>query len=74
MKYAHWYPFAALAAGTATAQSSARPDPADANARVPAATYRSAFEGYRHLEGEARTAWREANEAVSPGTRGDRNV
>jgi len=64
MKHAHWYLLAALAAGTATAQSGARPDPADADARVPAVTYRSAFESYRRLEGEARTAWREANEEV----------
>lgn len=64
MKHAHWCLLAAFAAGTATAQSGKRPDPADADARVPAATYRSAFEGYRRLEGEARTNWRAANEEV----------
>lgn len=64
MKHAHWYLLAALAAGTATAQSGPRPDPADPEARVPAATYRSAFEGYRRAEDAARASWREANEEV----------
>lgn len=64
MKHAHWCLLAALAAGTATAQSGPRPDPANPEARVPAATYRSAFDGYRRAEGEARTNWREANEEV----------
>ena len=64
MKHAHWCLLAALAAGTATAQSGSRPDPANPEARVPAATHRSAFEGYRRLEGEARTGWRGANEEV----------
>lgn len=64
MQQAHWYLLAALAAGTATAQSGPRPDPADPEARVPAATYRSAFDGYRRVEGEARKDWREANEEV----------
>lgn len=64
MKHAHWCLLAALAAGTATAQSGSRPDPANPEARVPAATYRSALEGYQRAEGEARTSWREANEEV----------
>ena len=65
MKHAHWCLLAALAAGIATAQSGSRPDPANPDARVPAANYRSAFDGYRRVEDAARTSWREANEEVS---------
>jgi hypothetical protein len=64
MKHAYLCLLAALAAGTATAQSGSRLDPADPEARVPAATYRSAFDGYRRVEGEARKDWREANDEV----------
>lgn len=42
MKHAHWYLLAALAAGTATAQSGPRPDPANPEARVPAARDKAA--------------------------------
>lgn len=64
MKHAYWYLRAALAAGTATAQPGTCPDPADADAPVPAPTQRSAFEGYRRLERAERIARREANEEV----------
>jgi hypothetical protein len=64
MKHTYWLLLAALAAGAAVAQSGARPDPADPNARVPETAYRSAFEGYRNHELSRQTPWRDANEAV----------
>lgn len=64
MKHAHWLLLAALAAGTAVADSGKRPDPADPKEKAPAAVYRSAFEGYRALGEPKRTPWREANEEV----------
>jgi hypothetical protein len=54
-----------LAAGTATAQIPARPDLTDPEARVPAPTYRSAFEGFRRLEETPRTDWRQANDEAA---------
>jgi len=65
MKHVPWYLLAALAAGTATAQIPARPDPTNPAARVPAPTYRSAFEGFRRLEETPRTGWREANDEAA---------
>jgi hypothetical protein len=65
MKHVLWYLLAALAAGTATAQAPARPDPADSAARAPAPTYRSAFESFRRLEEAPRRDWREANEEAA---------
>lgn len=65
MKHSHWLLFAALAAGTVSAQTPARPDPADSAARVPAPTYRSAFEGFRRLDEAPRRDWREANEEAA---------
>lgn len=62
MKRSHWVWLAALAAGTATAQGPARPDPADPSARAPSPHYRSAFEGYRRIENGPRPSWREAND------------
>jgi hypothetical protein len=64
MKHAHWLLLAALAAGTASAQSGARPDPADPDARVPETAYRSAFDGHRNHELSKQIPWREANEEV----------
>jgi hypothetical protein len=64
MNHAYLCVLAALAASTATAQSGSRLNPADPEARVPAATYRSTFDGYRRVEGEARKDWREANDEV----------
>lgn len=65
MKHAPWYLLAALAAGTASAQTGARPDPADPQARAPAPVYRSAFEGFRRIEDGRRLGWREANEEAA---------
>ena len=65
MKHVPWYLLAALAAGTATAQIPARPDPTNPAARVPAPPYRSAFEGFRRLEETPRTGWREANDEAA---------
>ena len=65
MKHVPWYLFAALAAGPATAQIPARPDPTNPAARVPAPPYRSAFEGFRRLEETPRTRWREANDEAA---------
>lgn len=56
---------AALAAGDASAQSGSRANPADPEVRVPPATYRSAFEGFRRLDAGQRTNWREANEEAA---------
>ena len=51
-----------LAAAT-TAQS--RPDPLDAKAVVPAASYESSFSQYRHLGDEKAVSWRDANDTVA---------
>lgn len=65
MKHSHWFWLAALAAGTASAQAPARPDPSDPAAGVPAPAYRSAFEGFRRLEHRPRADWRESNEGAA---------
>ncbi len=65
MKQSHWFLLAALAAGNATAQTPARPDPADPAARTPAPTYRSAFEGYKRIESAEPKSWREANDETA---------
>jgi hypothetical protein len=65
MKHIPWYLLAALAAGTASGQTPAHPDPADPAVRVPAPTYRSAFEGYRRLEIGDPPRWREANDEAA---------
>jgi len=64
MKHALWLLPAALAAGAAAAQTGARPDPADPNARVPETVYRSTFDGYRMHELSKQIPWREANQEV----------
>ena len=64
MKHAHWLLLAALAAGNAGAQSAARPDPADPDARVPETAYRSAFDDYQVHELSRQTPWCDANEEV----------
>lgn len=64
MQHRHWIWFAALAAGSAAAQSAARPDPADPAVRVPETAYRSAFEDYRRHDLSKQTPWREANDEV----------
>jgi hypothetical protein len=42
----------------------ARPDPLDAKASVPALSYRSSFSRYRGLGDDKSVTWREANDAV----------
>lgn len=64
MKHAPWLLLAALAAGTASAQSAARPDPADPAVRVPETVHRSAFEDYRNHDLSKQIPWRAANEEV----------
>lgn len=64
MQHRHWIWLAALAAGSAAAQSAARPDPADPAVRVPETAYRSAFEDYRRHDLSKQTPWREANDEV----------
>lgn len=44
---------------------SVRADPLDAQARVPAAAYRSALDGYRRLGEDTRVDWKAANERVN---------
>jgi len=65
MEHVLWYSLAALAAGTALAQTDNRPGPADPQARTPAPVYRSAFEGFRRLEEERRANWGKANEEAA---------
>ena len=43
----------------------ARPDPLDAKASVPALSYRSSFSRYRGLGDDKPLSWREANDAVA---------
>jgi hypothetical protein len=46
------------------AGAQSRPDPSDPAARVPAAAYRSPFDGYRKLGEEPVGNWRSANDEV----------
>lgn len=56
----------ACAGGTAFAQSEGRKDPAKPEAsRVPAVTYRSAFEGYQPYRDQEVAPWREVNDEVA---------
>ncbi len=61
----HWLLLAAMAAGTATAQTPPRPDPADPAASVSAPAYRSAFEGYKPIDDAKPKSWREANDETA---------
>lgn len=56
---------AASASGATIVAAQSLPDPADPAARVPAASYRSAFEGYRPMADAPVSDWREANDAVA---------
>lgn len=51
-------------AGSAAAQSPARPDPADPRASVPARPYESTFKDYRPYVDPDIARWREVNEEV----------
>jgi hypothetical protein len=55
---------ALLLAGCAGGQADMRPGPLDAQAKVPAVEYRSAFEGYRAFKEEDLQDWRGANDEV----------
>lgn len=57
-----------LAVLTAQAQPSAKtakPDPLDAKASVPALTYESSFSQYRRLGDDKPVSWRDANDTVT---------
>lgn len=49
---------------TAAQANAPRPDPLDAAAKVPPASYRSAFQGYRPYADAEPAPWRESNELV----------
>lgn len=64
-------PALALVAAAAIAQAqgaparTARADPLDPQARVPAAIHQSPLAGYRRLGDDRRLSWKEANETVN---------
>jgi hypothetical protein len=51
-------------AGSAAAQTAARPDPADPKASAPARAYESAFKDYRRYNDPEPARWREANDEM----------
>ena len=55
---------AACFAGSATAQTAARPDADDPKAAVPARPYESAFKDYKPYVDPEVSSWREVNENV----------
>jgi len=55
---------AACAAGSAIAQTAARPDPADPKAAAPARPYVSAFNDYRPYVDPDVARWRQSNEEM----------
>jgi hypothetical protein len=55
---------AACFAGSAAAQSTARPDPADPKAATPARPYESSFKDYRPYVEPDVARWRESNEEM----------
>ena len=55
---------ALLLAGTASAQTAGRANPADPRANVPQIEFRSAFEGYRPFAEEDLRDWRKSNDEV----------
>lgn len=57
--------FTALASWAPVSGAQNTPDPADPATQVPAATYRSAFEGYRKMGDEPVADWRASNDAVA---------
>ncbi|MBC7717221.1 MAG: hypothetical protein H7143_09820 [Pseudorhodobacter sp.] len=57
---------AMLLCAPVAAQTTARPDPLNANAAVPAVTYQSPFATYRRASDDAKPlGWREANDATA---------
>lgn len=53
---------AVILAGSATAQTATRPDPADPKAAVPARAYESTFKDYRPYADPDLVRWRQAND------------
>src|SRR5687768_280130 len=51
-------------AGSATAQTAARPDPADPKAPAPSVVYESAFKSYRPYVDPEIARWRQVNDEV----------
>jgi hypothetical protein len=58
------FTLAACVAGSAVAQSTARPDPAESKAAAPAPAYDSAFKDYRPYVDPEIARWREVNQEV----------
>ena len=58
------YMLAVCVAGSAAAQATARPDPADPKAAVPARPYESAFKDYRPYADPEVSRWRQSNEEM----------
>ena len=56
---------ATLAAQAQPAANTARPDPLDPKASVPALNYESSFSHYRRLGDEKPVSWRDANDTVT---------
>jgi len=56
---------AALTAHAQSAEPTARADPLDPNASVPAPSYESSFSTYRRLGDDPPVSWREANDTVT---------
>jgi len=56
---------ATLTAQAQPAAKTARPDPLDPKASVPALSYESSFSQYRRLGDEKPVSWRDANDTVS---------
>lgn len=54
----------ACVAGSAAAQATARPDPADPNAAVPKRPYESVFKDYRPYVDSDVASWRQSNEEM----------
>lgn len=54
----------AIFAAGAAAQTSARPDPADAKAAAPTRPYQSAFKDYRRYADPEVAGWREVNDEM----------
>jgi hypothetical protein len=54
----------AFVAGSAAAQATARPDPADPKAAVPARPYEQAFKDYRPYADPEVSRWRQSNEEM----------
>lgn len=58
------FTLAAVFAGAAAAQTSARPDPADAKAAAPARPYQSAYKDYRRYADPEVARWRDVNDEM----------